>query len=863
MKLKYFLILSAMMAIIFIGSATQIIAQDQIVVEWDDGAGNIVQDALYNAVMGDTAADGSRANLNRVYILKAGGYYWNNKTISNNFPLRIEGETPGSTPETHPATVEMVLDIITSAAPGKMISCSNSLTLKNLYLIGSDELGTSTYYQPIEVNAVGKRFIFDNCVFERSDFSMIAWAGGSDNDITITNCKFRNLMERTPTQQWAGRGISVWTDADSVIIENNTFFNVNMCAIQIENGVANYLRFNHNTLVNIGRAMTSTSNVWWKESYFSNLLLVNVYFAGDAACDYSPEYAPGRDPRAYYTGMFVVNPMPTRYGTDIGRRILFSNTAAYLDSYFKTQYDDTVRVQPYTNAITDSFFTTFSPSNGGQMLIQDTTWLTANPNFTVNPNTPAQLEAMYNSITATRGYQYYQTGIQGKPYYYGLVVIGPDTLWAEPSWPLPENFTYSDANLLAAGTDGLPLGDLNWFPTQKADFEANKALYVAQIENMPGGRIVEDVVNEFQAEDGTLAGTAVVDPFTGPSWYTLTGGSSIEWTFNSTYSGPLDMVVNARADGGNIGFDFILNDVHIVDLARGWGQFVFWTGTETPVTFWTGKSTDQFYEATYLNAELKEATDFKVNSGANTLKLQYSWNNISFAQIDLYEAGTTNLVVSLTPAAAVNNGATPAGQGTWVPVGFNSVALGTAGSTEFNIDLAVPGTYKVRIFYQNPDASQTGNILVDGNEATTFTFEGDPDSVGLNVISPLFSVTSGAHKLTVEGSQVKVDWLQLIRQYVTSIDERPEIPNGFSLSQNYPNPFNPMTRINFDLGKASNVKLTIYNILGQKVATVINQFMNAGAYSVNFNGSNLSSGVYLYSIEAGDFKMNKKMILLK
>lgn len=865
MNLKYFLYFSICLTLLF-GSVTQIFGQHELVVNWDDGSGNIVQDALYNAVMGDTASDGSRLDLDRVYVLKAGGYYWNYQTISNNFPLRIVGETPGSTFETHPAVVQMVTDIVGGGSPGKMITCSNDLMLKNLWIIGQDELGTGGYYQPIEVNAANRRFTFDNCVFERSDFSILAWAGGHDNDIFITNCKFRNLIERRPTQQWTGRGISVWTDADTVIIENNTFFNVNMCAIQIENGAANYVRFNHNTLVNIGRAMSSTSNVWWREAYFSNLLMVNVYWHGDGACDYREDYAPGRDPRAYYTGIFPVNPMPSRYGTDIGRRILFSNTAAYLDNFFSSRYGDTVRVQPYTNAVTDSFFATYSPSNGGQMLIQDTTWLTSSPNFTGNPNTPAQLQAMYDHITASRGYQYYGTGIQALPYYYALPIQGSDTLWAEPSWPLPENFTYTDAGLLTSGTDGLPLGDLNWFPTQKADFEANKEAYVTEIENMPGGRIVEDVVFEDQAENGTLSGTASVVPFTGESWYTLTGGSNVEWTFNSTYSGPVDLKLKARPDGSNIGFDFILNGNNFVDAARGWGQFVFWTGPETPTTFWTGKSTSQFYEASYLNSEIipmGSSEPFNLNSGTNTLKLQYSWNPVSFSWIEFYEAGTTNLVATLIPADAVNNGATPGGLGVWIPLGFNSVNLGNNGATAFDVNLATGGTYKVRVFYQNPNSIQNGKILLDGTEAMTYNFESEPDSTGLNLITGLFSVGNGNHTIAVSGSNVNVDWLQIIRQYVTSVDERPEIPNGFNLSQNYPNPFNPSTKINFDLGKPSNVKLYIYDILGRRVATLVDQYMNTGAYTVNFDASRLASGVYFYSIEAGDFKMNKKMILLK
>jgi len=858
MKFRYFLILVALL----IGTVTQIYAQHEMVVEWDDGSGNIVQDALYNAVMGDTASDGTRADLDRVYVLKKGGYYWNNQTIANTFPLRLVGEEPGTTHEEHPAVVQMVTDIVDGSLPGKMISCSSDLTLKNLYIIGSDELGSSGYYQPIEVNAVGKRFIIDNCVFERSDFAIVAFAGGSDNDVFITNCKYRNLIEGTPTQQWTGRGLSIWTDADTVVIENNTFFNVNMCAIQIENGAANYLRFNHNTLVNIGRAIHSTTNDWWREAYFSNLLLVNVFWHGEGACDYRADFSPNR--QDYYTGLFNVINMPSRYGTNIGRRILFSNTAAYLDSYFKTRYADTIRVEPYANERTKSFFTTYSPSNGGQMLVQDTSWLSANPNFDNDPNTTAQLEAMYNHITASRGYQYYGTGVQAEPYYYALQVDGADTLWAEPDWPLTENFHYSD-NL--TGTDGLPLGDLNWFPSSKTDFENNKDAYVNQIENMPGGRVIEDVAFEAQAEDGTLGGDAVVDPFTGTAWYTLVGGSNIQWTFNSTYAGPYDIKFVARADGQNIGFDFLVNDEHVVDALHGWGQFVVWTdGDNGGVDFWTDKSTTEFYEAAYTNAMLKNNDNdgnLSVISGDNTLKLQASWNDISFQWVEFYEAGTENLIARLIPADAVNTGATPSGEGVWVPLGFNSVNMGSNGSVQFNVNLTDPGTYKVRAFFQNPGSEQSGNIKLDGNDATSITYSSESDSTGLDVITALFDATEGAHTLTITGSNVKLDWFQLIRQYVTAVRDRGGLPDGFALSQNYPNPFNPTTNINFDIGKPSNVKLTIYNILGERITTLVNEFLNTGNYTVRFDGRNLASGVYFYSLETGDYKFYKKMMLLK
>jgi hypothetical protein len=90
-----------------------------------------------------------------------------------------------------------------------------------------------------------------------------------------------------------------------------------------------------------------------------------------------------------------------------------------------------------------------------------------------------------------------------------------------------------------------------------------------------------------------------------------------------------------------------------------------------------------------------------------------------------------------------------------------------------------------------------------------------------------------------------------------------EVPEKFSLSQNYPNPFNPQTEIHFALPKESNVKLVIYDIIGREVAVLADGLYKAGIYSVNFEGTNIASGIYFYRIEAGDFTESRKMILLK
>ena len=97
----------------------------------------------------------------------------------------------------------------------------------------------------------------------------------------------------------------------------------------------------------------------------------------------------------------------------------------------------------------------------------------------------------------------------------------------------------------------------------------------------------------------------------------------------------------------------------------------------------------------------------------------------------------------------------------------------------------------------------------------------------------------------------------------TGVEEKVDLPTKFSLEQNYPNPFNPVTTIKYSIPKQSNVTLKLFNILGKEIRTLIDKVHSPGIYKIQFDGVDLTSGIYFYRIQAGDFAETKKMILIK
>ena len=147
------------------------------------------------------------------------------------------------------------------------------------------------------------------------------------------------------------------------------------------------------------------------------------------------------------------------------------------------------------------------------------------------------------------------------------------------------------------------------------------------------------------------------------------------------------------------------------------------------------------------------------------------------------------------------------------------------------------------------------------NNGTTWT----SDSAGMSSIYGY----SDANALIVSGTYLFAGndrgvWRRPLAEMITGVkEEQNNLPSNFSLKQNYPNPFNPTTIIKYSLPRSNMVTMKVYDILGNEVASLVNEEKPAGSYSVNFNASKLSSGVYFYRMKAGSFVETKKLILMK
>ncbi len=210
-------------------------------------------------------------------------------------------------------------------------------------------------------------------------------------------------------------------------------------------------------------------------------------------------------------------------------------------------------------------------------------------------------------------------------------------------------------------------------------------------------------------------------------------------------------------------------------------------------------------------------------------------------------------------SAGIDGGAAVAGEVTWNSAFHNQISWNNPG-----------GDFTPELLDAQIVGSETGGIYSwDISDAVLFWKENPDENFGIILKEDLPSGSSGT-KVFGASENEDISLRPKIVVHMKAIPSGVEgeqhpglLPEKFALSQNYPNPFNPSTRINYSVPEFSRVKITIYDIMGRKVKTLLDEEKSAGNYSLDWDASNLSSGVYIYRMRAGNFSTGRKCMLLK
>ena len=270
-----------------------------------------------------------------------------------------------------------------------------------------------------------------------------------------------------------------------------------------------------------------------------------------------------------------------------------------------------------------------------------------------------------------------------------------------------------------------------------------------------------------------------------------------------------------------------------------------WGAVSPPASYYRVQiSLNSNFTTTVLDTNQLMNPSYAIQTGLLNYNVQYYWRVMATNQVGTGPwSGTRNFTTTLATPVAPNLVAPPnnsSGQSLTPLLDWDSVASAT--------------TYRLRL---SADSTFTTSLIDTAGLAAT-QYQVPSGRLSNNVkyywrVNGINSCTTGANSAT---------WN--FRTLVTGlINVSGGIPKIFRLYNNYPNPFNPVTQIRFDLPEDNFVVLKIYNVLGDEVASPVNEFKKAGQYNISLSFENFASGIYLYKINAGSFTDIKKMVLIK
>lgn len=449
MKAKVLLFAILMVAAMFASVSAQTIVGDTMLCP---AATYGAAGELRKAILGDTLANGERVNVNRVYKVERGKTYWMDAKGIYNYSLRIvaDPEDPAN-PKSPAIFAPWVLEDGTSA--GDWIDHrQGELILKNIYFMywrstDKKQVGWSV---PVTSNADSAHIEITGCIFDGSSGNSISY-NGKWCKVYIKDCYFKNGQH--PTSYFGGGAIhGSGNAADTVVIMNNTAFcNTGYFAL-VHNAVHNYVRIEHNTVI------LNAVNVFYDFYGANTAIRNNLVFGGNSMGASAKQIAEGwfdKDgaaPGIVSTDTLSPAQVTSSGITDAQRQYVVEGNVYYwpqaIKDYWANPLDSVAAGTSFMNTRTEGMFA------------DNTTW----PGFVAENNVEAD-PGFSTFVTdqvakfvdyATRNRRQTQTDY--------LYTYDPNNNISKVTWPLTEDFAYT-ANL--RGTDGLHVGDLNWYPEEK------------------------------------------------------------------------------------------------------------------------------------------------------------------------------------------------------------------------------------------------------------------------------------------------------------------------------------------------------------------------------------------------------------
>ncbi|RPH89975.1 MAG: T9SS C-terminal target domain-containing protein [Calditrichaeota bacterium] len=444
----------ALLSVLFYCVSLSAQAPDTLVVP--DKFGGEPLGAINITIEGDTTASGERSNPARVYKLEAGKvYYLNGPLTTTNYHLKLIGEKP--TAEKRPAVIMLGVRQDGSVAEN-MMRLNGDFTLKNIYFMGMATNGAQHIGEDMAaIYGDNIRGVIDGCIFEQNKVILFGFYGAMAKVYAYNNI-IRNSHQLGVGHWNGGRFIWIWDAvADTVEIVNNTWVNTSAYLYTDRDRGTNYIKIDHNTCLN------SCAFVFFLHTLtnasISNNIFYNCQFTGEFADEYNGGWNDYDQLPAsiisidtlYDKGNFKLAPF-----AEANRVIKVDNNAYYMDPQILSAQSAAGLVQTeWMNSRTQAMFANDAAWPG---LTQNNNLLDADPGFAINPTVMDSMLYFIPIVASWGATHSWSYPVDGKPPYI-------------PDWPIPEVLSYTNAALLKAADGGFPVGDLNWFPEKKKEWE--------------------------------------------------------------------------------------------------------------------------------------------------------------------------------------------------------------------------------------------------------------------------------------------------------------------------------------------------------------------------------------------------------